>query len=85
MSDTVAFVKVVKEGSFTAAARSLAVPKTRISRKVQELEERLGAKLLNRTTRTMKLTEAGTIYFQQCEALMRKTQSPNCSNTPVDG
>lgn len=70
LSDTVAFVKVVKEGSFTAAAKALTVPKTRISRKVQELEERLGAKLLNRTTRTMKLTEAGSIYYQQCEALI---------------
>lgn len=70
-SDTVAFVKVVQEGSFTAAAHVLKTPKTRISRKVQELEERLGAQLLNRTTRSLKLTEAGTIYFQHCEAVVR--------------
>jgi DNA-binding transcriptional LysR family regulator len=70
-SDTVAFVKVVQEGSFTAAARVLKVPKTRISRKVQELEERLQAQLLNRTTRSLKLTEAGAAYFQRCEAIVK--------------
>jgi DNA-binding transcriptional LysR family regulator len=70
-SDTVAFVKVVQEGSFTAAARILKVPKTRISRKVQELEQRLQAQLLNRTTRSLKLTEAGTAYFQRCEAIVK--------------
>jgi DNA-binding transcriptional LysR family regulator len=70
-SDTVAFVKVVQEGSFTAAARVLKVPKTRISRKVLELEERLRAQLLNRTTRSLKLTEAGTAYFKRCEAIVR--------------
>ncbi len=70
-SDTVAFVKVVQEGSFTGAARALRTPKTRISRKVQELEARLGAQLLHRTTRSLKLTEAGTIYFQRCEGLVK--------------
>jgi DNA-binding transcriptional LysR family regulator len=70
-SDTVAFVKVVQEGSFTAAARVLKVPKTRISRKVQELEQRLQAQLLNRTTRSLKLTEAGAAYFQRCETIVK--------------
>ncbi|MBA3325242.1 MAG: LysR family transcriptional regulator [Rhodobacteraceae bacterium] len=73
-SDTVAFVKVVQEGSFTAAALVLMVPKNRISRKVQELEHRLSAQLLNRTTRSLKLTEAGTAYFQHCEALVRNLE-----------
>ncbi|HZG10317.1 MAG TPA: LysR family transcriptional regulator [Allosphingosinicella sp.] len=70
-SDTVAFVKVVQEGSFTAAARILKVPKTRISRKVQELEQSLQAQLLNRTTRSLKLTEVGAAYFQRCEAIVK--------------
>ncbi|GGB13638.1 transcriptional regulator [Brucella endophytica] len=71
LSDTLAFVKVVQEGSFTAAARVLNTPKTKISRKVRELEERLGAQLLHRTTRAIRLTEAGTIYFQHCEKLVK--------------
>lgn len=70
-SDTVAFVKVVQEGSFTAAARVLKTPKTRISRKVQELERRLQAQLLNRTTRRLKLTEAGAVYFHHCEDMVK--------------
>jgi molybdenum-dependent DNA-binding transcriptional regulator ModE len=70
-SDTAAFVKVVEEGSFTAAARVLKTPKTRISRKVQELERRLGIRLLNRTTRSLKLTEAGAVYFEHCASLVK--------------
>ncbi|RCS22585.1 LysR family transcriptional regulator [Phyllobacterium salinisoli] len=70
-SDTVAFIKVVQEGSFTAAARVLKVPKTRVSRKVQELESRLQTQLLNRTTRSLKLTEAGAVYFQHCERVVK--------------
>ncbi|KXF75619.1 transcriptional regulator [Paramesorhizobium deserti] len=70
-SDTIAFVKVVQEGSFTAAARALKTPKARISRKVQELERRLGAQLLNRTTRSLRLTEAGSIYFEHCRKLVK--------------
>lgn len=73
-SDTVAFVKVVQEGSFTAAARVLKVPKTRVSRKVQELESRLHTQLLNRTTRSLKLTEAGAVYFQHCERVVKNLE-----------
>ncbi|MDP3747401.1 MAG: LysR family transcriptional regulator [Phenylobacterium sp.] len=73
-SDTIAFVKVVQEGSFTSAARALKTPKTRISRKVQELEARLGAQLLNRTTRSLKLTEAGAVYFHHCEGLVKELE-----------
>lgn len=69
-SDTVAFVTVVKEGSFTAAARALRTPKNRISRKVQELEARLGAQLLLRTTRSIQLTEAGSLYFERCRTFV---------------
>lgn len=73
-SDTVAFVKVVQEGSFTAAAHVLKVPKTRVSRKVQELESRLRTQLLNRTTRSLKLTEAGAVYFQHCERVVKNLE-----------
>lgn len=64
LNDTLIFVKVVERGSFTAAARSLGLPKTTVSRKLKELENRLGARLLNRTTRRLALTEAGAVYFE---------------------
>jgi DNA-binding transcriptional LysR family regulator len=69
MNDTLMFVKVVEEGSFTAAARDLRLPKTTVSRKIRELEQRLGVQLLHRTTRRLGLTEAGTIYFQHCKQI----------------
>lgn len=69
-TDTAAFVRVVQHGSFTAAAAALQVPKARVSRKVMELEARLGATLLKRTTRRLGLTEAGRRYFDLCEPLL---------------
>jgi DNA-binding transcriptional LysR family regulator len=69
LNDTLMFVKVVETGSFTAAAQALAVPKTTISRRLRELEERLGARRLNRTTRQLAVTEAGAVYFEHCKQL----------------
>lgn len=54
-----AFLAVVDAGSFTAAARHTGSDKTVLSRRVKGLEEALGARLLNRTTRTVHVTEAG--------------------------
>lgn len=71
MSDTLAFVEVVQRGTFTAAAESLRTSKARVSKKVQDLEGRLGVKLLHRTTRNIRLTEAGSIYFERCQDLAR--------------
>ena len=59
------FVRVVQAGSFSAAARQLSVPKSTLSRKVAELEERLGARLLQRTTRKLRLTDAGRLHQPQ--------------------
>ena len=69
VNDTLVFVRVVQEGSFTAAAHALQMPKTTVSRRVLELEKYVGAQLLRRTTRKLSLTEAGAIYFEQCRGI----------------
>ncbi len=61
------FVKVIQLGSFTRAAKALARPVTTVSDKVAQLEKRLGVTLIHRTTRQLKLTSAGEIYFKKCE------------------
>lgn len=72
LNDTLVFVKVVESGSFIAAAKTLRLPKTTVSRKVQELESRLGAQLLHRTTRKLGLTEAGNIYYEHSQRIARE-------------
>src|SRR5690348_2218490 len=60
-----AFVHVVESSSFTAAARSLGLRKSSVSRAVAKLEEELGVRLLHRTTRRLSLTDAGRSYFER--------------------
>lgn len=60
-----AFVRVVHDGSFTAAARSLRLPKSSISRSVAQLEQDLGIRLLHRTTRQLHLTDEGAAFFER--------------------
>jgi DNA-binding transcriptional LysR family regulator len=74
LNDTIAFVRVVEEGSFTKAARRLRLPKTTLSRKVRDLEQRLGIQLLHRTTRRIGLTEAGTVYFERCRRIAEELE-----------
>ena len=71
LNQLLVFAKVVEHGSFIAASRALGLPKTTVSRKVQELEERLGARLLQRTTRRVALTEAGAIYHEYCSRIVQ--------------
>ncbi|MFT4975752.1 MAG: DNA-binding transcriptional LysR family regulator [Myxococcota bacterium] len=59
------FVEVVRQGGFSAAARVLDMPRSTVSRWVQELEKRLGVRLLQRTTRSVQLTELGEGYYQR--------------------
>ncbi len=59
------FVRVVEEKGFTAAARVLGLPKSSVSRSVALLEEALGARLLHRSTRSVRLTEAGAAWSKK--------------------
>src|SRR4051812_30453253 len=65
------FVRVVETESFTAAASALGLPKSSVSRGVSKLEEELGVRLLQRTTRKLSLTDAGRSYFHGVREAMQ--------------
>jgi DNA-binding transcriptional LysR family regulator len=68
------FVKIVESGSFSAAARLLDMPKTTVSAKLAALEKRLGLNLIQRTTRSLRVTEAGAKYFLHCANAVREVE-----------
>ncbi len=70
LNQIAAFVAVVRHGGFTLASKNLAEPKSTLSRKVSQLESRLGASLLIRTTRSIRLTEAGQKFYDECSRIM---------------
>lgn len=85
LNDTLVFVKVVEHGSLTAAARSLRLPKTTVSRKLKDLETRLGARLLNRTTRRLALTEAGSVYFEHSKRIAEQLDEAESAVHQLEG
>jgi DNA-binding transcriptional LysR family regulator len=70
LSAMTAFVKVVDAGGFTPAARDLSLPKSTVSRQITALEERLGVRLLERTTRSVRPTEAGRSFYERCARIV---------------
>ncbi|ATF90845.1 HTH-type transcriptional activator AaeR [Cedecea neteri] len=82
------FAKVVELGSYTAAARQLQMSVSSISQIVSKLEDELQVKLLNRSTRSIGLTEAGKIYYQGCRKMLHEAQEVHeqlyaFNNTPI--
>ena len=65
LEDMQVFIRVVEAGGISRAAEQMDIAKSAVSRRLRELEERLGSRLINRTTRTSSLTEAGHSYYQQ--------------------
>ncbi|MCG8691226.1 MAG: LysR family transcriptional regulator, partial [Minwuiales bacterium] len=68
------FVGVAEEGGFSAAARRLNLSPASVTRAVSELEARLGARLLHRTTRSVRLTEAGQRYLADCRRILAEVE-----------
>jgi len=60
------FAQVVEQGNFTAAAKHVGLSRAVVSYHVKKLESQLGIKLLNRSTRSISLTQAGSEYYQSC-------------------
>ena len=75
LNDMLYFTEVVEAGGFAAAARRLGLPKSKLSRRVAELEGRLGVRLLQRTTRKLSLTDVGVLYLRHCSAMRDAAQA----------
>src|SRR5262245_5296196 len=74
LNEILVFSRVVEAGSFTAAAAALGMPKSTVSRKVSELEERLGSRLLQRTTRKLSLTDVGRTYYDHAARVVAEVE-----------
>jgi len=70
LNDIVVFTKVVETRSFTGAGEQLGLPKSTVSRKLAQLEERLGVRLVQRTTRKLALTDVGQAYYERCARIV---------------
>jgi DNA-binding transcriptional LysR family regulator len=77
LNDIVVFVRVVEAGSFTAAARLLGMPKTTVSRRIASLEREVGVRLVQRTTRSLNMTDAGRLYYEQSSQALRTIEDAN--------
>jgi DNA-binding transcriptional LysR family regulator len=75
LNDLYFFAAVVEHGGFSAAGRALGVPKSRLSKRVAQLEERLGVRLLQRTTRRFVVTEVGERFYTHCRAVLEEAQA----------
>lgn len=75
LNDLMYFAQVVEHGGFSAAERVLGISKSRLSRRVAELESALGVRLLQRSTRKLALTEAGQLFYQHCRGMLAEAQA----------
>jgi DNA-binding transcriptional LysR family regulator len=87
LNEIMVFTRVVQAGSFIAASIQLGIPKSTVSRKMADLEKRLNARLLQRTTRKLSLTDVGRTYFDQCARIVSEIEDAermvtSLQNTP---
>lgn len=72
LNDLYLYAKVVEHGGFAPAGRILGLPKSRLSRRVAKLEERLGVRLIQRSTRQFQVTEVGLEYYRHCLGMLEQ-------------
>lgn len=75
LNDLYFFAAVVEQGGFSAAGRALGVPKSRLSKRIAQLEDRLGVRLLQRTTRRFVVTEVGERFYGHCRAVLEEARA----------
>lgn len=78
------FTRVVEANSFTEAARRLGMSKAAVSKQVSKLEERLGARLLNRTTRRLSLTEVGAAFYERSARIVAEAEAAELAVTQLN-
>src|SRR6202012_2740260 len=74
LNDFFLFVQVVDRGGFTAASRTLRIPKSTLSHRIQQLEGNLGVRLLNRTSRKFGMTDAGEDFYRHAAGVLREAE-----------
>ncbi len=79
------FNRVVEAGSFSEAGRQLGIAPSSVSRQISELEDALGVRLIQRTTRSLSLTEAGEIYYRRATAIIAETDEARLAVSQLDG
>lgn len=75
LNDLYYYVQVVDHGGFTSAGRALHLPKSKLSRRIALLEERLGVRLIHRSTRHFSVTEIGQTYYEHCKAMLIEAEA----------
>lgn len=76
-NDLILFAEVIRAGSITGAGNKLGLPKSTVSRRISQLEERLGSQILNKTTRKLTLTEFGQTLYERAERLLEEMEETN--------
>ena len=79
------FARVADLGSFSRAAEQLGLAKGHVSTSIQRLEARLGARLLQRTTRSVRLTQDGELFLERCKELLAETEQLQAMFAPISG
>jgi DNA-binding transcriptional LysR family regulator len=75
LNDLFYFVQIVDHGGFAAAGRALGIPKSKLSRRIQQLETRLDVRLLNRSSRRFSVTEIGRDFYERCVAMLVEAEA----------
>ncbi len=75
LNDLYYYVQVVDHGGFAPAGRAIGEPKSKLSRRIAALEDRLGVRLLNRSTRHVTVTEIGQLYYTHCKAMLVQAEA----------
>ena len=75
LNDLYFFVQVVEHGGFAPAGRALGIPKSKLSRRIALLEDRLGVRLIHRSTRHFRVSEIGGTYYEHCRAMLLEAEA----------